>query len=347
MRSAAVVTLLALSASTTVHAQASDGWRIHDMARPHPPVVTPTPAPLTTAPPPGALVLFSGRELSHWVQADGKPARWVVRNGYFEVLPGSGDLQTIDSLGDMQLHLEWAAPVPAKGAGQDRGNSGVFLMSRYELQVLDSWHNDTYADGQAAAMYGQYPPLFNASRPPGEWQSYDVSFRRPRFDASGALVAPARITVLHNGVLVQDNVEILGPTSWLMRNPYVAHPDRLPLKLQDHSFKVRYRNIWVRPLPEAAPAPEYPASAQLSAVEQEAYVGRYDISWGHADILIGAGHLALDLGDGPMPIVADERGGFSVMGVDAKLTFGRGPGGEVTGFSMEIGGETWHYTRAR
>jgi len=342
-----LLTLVLVVLPATASAQASDGWRIHDMARPRPPVVTPTPPATIMPPPASALVLFNGRDLSHWVQWDGKPPRWLVRKGYFEVLPGSGDLQTMDSLGDIQLHLEWATPIPAKGAGQDRGNSGVFLMGRYELQVLDSWHNDTYADGQAAAMYGQYPPLFNASRPPGEWQSYDIFFRRPRFDETGTLLAPARITVLHNGVLVQDNVELLGPTSWLTREPYTAHPSRLPLKLQDHSFKVRFRNIWVRRLPEAASAPEYSGPQQLSEAEQEAYVGRYDISWGHAEIRLEGGQLVLDMGDGPIAIVADVQGGFWLKGVDAKLTFGRGPAGEVTGFSMELGGETWRYTRAR
>ena len=144
--------------------------------------------------------------------------------------------------------MEWAAPVPARGSGQNRGNSGVFLMGRYEVQVLDSYQNVTYPDGQAGAIYGQYPPLVNASRPPGEWQTYDIFFRAPRFDARGLVATPARMTVIHNGILVQDNVVLLGPTSNQKRDPYEAHPDRLPIQLQDHGDPVRFRNIWIRDL---------------------------------------------------------------------------------------------------
>jgi hypothetical protein len=141
------------------------------------------------------------------------------------------------------------APLPPVGESQDRGNSGIFLMGRYEIQVLDSYNNITYPDGQASAVYGQYPPLVNASRPPGEWQTYDIIFHAPRFDAKGQVVSPARVTVLHNNILVQDNVTLTGPTAHMTRPPYSAHPDRLPLGLQDHSHPVRYRNIWVRELP--------------------------------------------------------------------------------------------------
>jgi hypothetical protein len=154
------------------------------------------------------------------------------------------------AFGDVQLHIEWATPSPARGSGQARGNSGVFLMGRYEVQVLDSYQNRTYPDGQAAAIYGQYPPLVNASRPPGEWQTYDIVFRRPRFDANGALVSPARMTVFHNGVLVQDDVELTGPSGHQSRPPYERHADRLPIRLQDHGDPVRFRYIWVRELPE-------------------------------------------------------------------------------------------------
>jgi len=154
----------------------------------------------------------------------------------------------VRKFGDVQLHIEWAAPNPPSGEGQERGNSGVYLMSTYEVQVLDSYHNVTYPDGQAAAIYGQYPPLVNASRPPGQWQSYDIVFHAPRFDASGRLVSPARATVFHNGVLVQDNVELSGPTAHGQRPPYKPQPEKLPLSLQDHGEPVRYRNIWIREL---------------------------------------------------------------------------------------------------
>jgi hypothetical protein len=200
-------------------------------------------------PPPGAIVLFDGTGLSKWVQAKtGDSAGWVVKDGYVEVNPGTGDLRTRDSFGDVELHIEWATPTPVRGAEQGRGNSGVYLMSKYELQVLDSWENPTYADGMAGAIYGQYPPLVNAARPPGEWQSYDVVFHGPRFDSSGTLVRPATMTVHYNGILVQDNVTLSGPTGHYARPPYVAHEEKLPLLLQDHGDRVRYRNVWLKPL---------------------------------------------------------------------------------------------------
>jgi len=181
---------------------------------------------------------------------NGAPAAWKVEDGYFEVVPGSGDLASAAGFGDCQLHLEWATPAPPSGEGQDRGNSGVFLMGLYEVQVLDSYRSRTYADGQAAALYGQFPPLVNASRPPGEWQTYDIVFHRPRFDRQGRLERPATMTVLHNGVLVQDGVELVGATAHKVRAKYAAHPDRLPLVLQDHGHPLRYRNVWVRELGE-------------------------------------------------------------------------------------------------
>ena len=241
--------LVALGGGLAAQAQTPAVWKAHDMNRTRPAVVKSSP-PLPVAPPSDAVVLFDGADLSKWRSRDGGPAKWIVRDGYMESVRGSGYVLSRGAFGDVQLHVEWAAPVPAEGIGQGRGNSGVFLMGLYEVQVLDSHDNITYADGQAAAVYGQYPPLANASRPPGEWQSYDIIFRRPRFHRDGGLAKPARITVLHNGVLVQDNVEIWGPTSWLQHHPYESHPDRLPLSLQDHGNPVRYRNIWLRELPE-------------------------------------------------------------------------------------------------
>jgi hypothetical protein len=198
------------------------------------------------------VVLFDGHSLAAWESDPGRPARWRLGPGYVEVAPGAGDIRTREAFGDCQLHVEWAAPTPAAGDGQERGNSGVFLMGRYEVQVLDSWHSATYPDGQAAAVFGQYPPLANASRPPGLWQSYDIVFRAPRFANDGALLRPARITVFHNGVLAQGAVTPAGRTAFQRRPPYAAHPARLPLVLQDHHQKVRFRNIWIRDIPEEA-----------------------------------------------------------------------------------------------
>jgi 2-keto-4-pentenoate hydratase/2-oxohepta-3-ene-1,7-dioic acid hydratase in catechol pathway len=229
---------------------ASGGFPMHSMTRPKPPVINPGPGGPPVPAPSDAIVLFDGKSLANWRTADSAkgPAKWKVENGYMEVVRGTGSIETAQGYGDAHLHVEWSAPNPPTGSGQNRGNSGVFLMSTYEVQVLDSYRNDTYADGQAGAVYGQFPPLVNAMRPPGEWQVYDIVFRAPRFSPTGAVTSPARMTVFHNGVLVQDNVSLLGPTSNQRRDPYVAHADRLPVMLQDHGDPVRFRNIWIREL---------------------------------------------------------------------------------------------------
>ena len=233
------------------NAQVDTKWKIHDASRPVPPVIDPGTASTQQTPgraPSDAVVLFDGKDLSKWQHKDGSAAKWKVENGYFEVVPNTGYIYTREAFGDCQLHVEFAEPTPPHGESQDRGNSGVFLQGLYEIQVLDSYENKTYADGQAAAVYGQYPPLANASRPPGQWQTYDIVFHGPRFDAAGKLTRPARFTVFHNGVLAQDNVELTGPTAHGERPPYKATPEKLPLALQDHGDPVRYRNIWIREL---------------------------------------------------------------------------------------------------
>lgn len=238
---------MTLALALLVMAQAQD-WPIHSLDRPRPPVVQPGPERPPVPPPSDAVVLFDGTNLNEWRAQDGSAAKWIVRDGYVEVKPGTGTLVSARSFGDVQLHIEWRMPAPPSGHGQDRGNSGVFLMGMYEVQVLDSYQNDTYPDGQAGAIYGQNPPLVNVSRPPGAWQAYDIIFRRPRFNPDGSLQRPARITVLHNGVLVQDAFELSGPTAHRARPPYSAHADKLPLRLQDHGNPTRYRSIWVREL---------------------------------------------------------------------------------------------------
>ncbi len=261
-------------------AQAASPWTIHDPYRPVPAVIDPGTAStqqLPGRPPSDAKVLFDGRGLSEWQMEDGAPAKWKVVDGTMEVVPGSGYLWTKEAFGDCQLHIEWTAPTPNGETGQDRGNSGVFLMGLFEVQVLDSYQNTTYADGQAAALYGQYPPLVNAMRAPGQWQTYDIIFHRPRFDSAGRLTRTAHVTVLHNGVLVQDDVELTGPTGNHERPPYQEMPDKLPLALQDHGDLVRFRNIWVRELPEAQPAlpPTYFIPVSVDAAILARYVGHY------------------------------------------------------------------------
>jgi hypothetical protein len=219
-------------------------WHVHDGDRPQPPVVTAEPG----APPSDAVVLFDGTDLSHWRSDRGGPAKWKVEDGAMVIAPGTGSILSADEFGDCQLHIEWAAPDPPKGRDQGRGNSGVMLFGRYEIQVLDSFDNLTYPDGQAAAIYGQFPPLVNAARRPGQWQTYDILFTAPRFRPDGSLESPAYATVLHNGVVVHNHTALIGPMTFRGLPKYVAHGPKGPILLQDHGDPVRYRNIWVRPI---------------------------------------------------------------------------------------------------
>ena len=244
---AAILVLIGLNAGAMpLQAQEKD-WPANSLERPRPPLVRPGSLPGPVPPPADAIVLFDGKSLAGWESGLGE-AKWKVADGYAEVVRGAGSISTRRQFGDIQLHLEWATPRPARGHGQERGNSGVFLMGRYEVQILDSWQNDTYADGQAGALYGQHPPLVNASLPPGEWQSYDIIFHRPRFSSDGRLEQPARATVLQNGVLIHDNVQFKGRTVHGEEAKYQPHPDLGPIMLQDHADPVRFRNIWVREL---------------------------------------------------------------------------------------------------
>ncbi|MDX1940815.1 MAG: DUF1080 domain-containing protein [Saprospiraceae bacterium] len=200
-----------------------------------------------TAPPSDAIVLFDGKNMDEWTTEDGSAAKWKLEDGAMTVVPRAGGIQTKRSFGSAQLHIEYRAPSVVKGEGQGRGNSGIFLQSKYELQVLDSYNNRTYSNGQVGSIYKQHIPLVNAARPPGEWQTYDIIYTAPQFNADGMLIAPARITVLHNGVLVQNNVEIKGTTEYIGLPKNSAHT-KLPLMLQDHGDLVSYRNIWIREL---------------------------------------------------------------------------------------------------
>jgi hypothetical protein len=230
--------------------QPNGKWHVHDGNRPQPRVVTPGAASTPTKPgaPPSDAVVLLGKDLSQWEMAEGGgPVTWKVdRAGVLET--GKGFIRTKQAFKDFQLHVEWATPTVVKGDGQGRGNSGVFLLGKYEVQVLDSYDNPTYPDGQASAMYGQYPPLVNASRKPGEWQSYDIVFTAPRFDGTGKLQRPAVVTVLHNGVVTHHANAYLGPTSHKKIGEYKPDQTEGPIVLQDHGNPVRYRNIWLRPL---------------------------------------------------------------------------------------------------
>jgi hypothetical protein len=226
-------------------------WRIHDADRPYPEIVRPAVA--IGAPPSDAIVLFDGRSLDAWIP---QGAAWSVKGGAMTVPARTGGKESAlvskQSFGDVQLHLEFRSPNPPQKGSQDRGNSGIWFMQRYELQILDGYRNPTYADGTVGAVYGWKPPLVNAARAPGEWQSYDIVFERPRFDDKGAVVRPAYVTAFLNGILVQNRQPLLGTTVWRKVARYEAHGDAAPIQLQDHDSPVSFRNIWVRPLPEAA-----------------------------------------------------------------------------------------------
>src|ERR1700722_2809546 len=266
MKNPAYLTLGFTLALTSVLRGAPDpNWLGHDRDRPQPAVVDPgtfSSEEQPGRPPSDATVLFDGKDAS----------QWAVKDGAFICVPKSGYARTLQSFGDCQLHVEWASPTPPHGESQGRGNSGVFFgMGRYEIQVLDSYEAKTYADGQAAAIYGQYPPLVNASRPPGKWQTYDIIYTAPRFDAEGKVLSPVHLTVFHNGVLVQNNMELTGPTSWLERAPYSPHPLKTPIALQDHGNPVRFRNIWERELGRAGKKEFTFANSVL-----EKYAGSYE-----------------------------------------------------------------------
>lgn len=234
---------------TPLLAWTSRPFHKHDPERPVPADVTPGMPSTQDKPgtaPSDAIVLFDGRNTDKW-----KPNKWILKDGV--LIANEADIETVDSFGDCQLHLEWAAPNPPQGEQMNRGNSGVFLMSRYEIQIGDSYTEKIYPDGYAAAVYGETPPMVNAMRPPGQWQSYDIVFTAPVFK-DGKVALPARVTMFHNGVLVQLDTEIHGPVSWRTIAQYEPHAARQPLKLQYHHNPVMFRNIWIRPLDLAAAA---------------------------------------------------------------------------------------------
>jgi Domain of Unknown Function (DUF1080) len=251
MRSTLILGCLALTSCLTAADEKQPAPELTEQWQPVPPVVS---APAGRAPS-DAIVLFDGRGFSAWDTELAGSTGWTLEEGAMIVVPKAGGLKTKAAFGDVQLHLEWRAPAVVKGSGQGRGNSGIFFMGLYELQVLDSYENTTYVNGQAGSIYKQHPPLANANRPPGEWQTYDAVFIAPRFSADGKLLSPARVTAFLNGVLVQHDVVLRGPTEYRGQPVYKAHAPKLPLVLQDHGDLVAYRNIWVRELTLPAVTP--------------------------------------------------------------------------------------------
>jgi hypothetical protein len=263
---------------------------------------------------------------------DGSPTKWIVKNDYMECVKGSGYVRTLQNFGDCQLHVEWATPTPPHGEGQGRGNSGVFFgFGRYEVQVLDSYESKTYADGQAGALYGQYPPLVNASRPPGQWQTYDIIYTAPRFDSNGKVLSPARFTVLHNGVLIQHNAELVGPTDWLNRAPYSPHPEKTPIALQDHGNPVRFRNIWVRELGN-------PGKQEFSLPESvlDSYVGTYD-SGGKVEVTREGSQLAATFSGVKFVLFAESPTKFFATTTDFQIEFKPNGDGKVDRLVWSVG----------
>lgn len=243
--------LLLIFAIIAVHQSASAQSRSGDPAltevwNPVPAVIQP--GKTASDAPSDAIILFNGKDLSAFTGGQGNKVVWDIENGAMTVKPGSGSIFTKQEFGDCQLHIEWSTPSVVKGEGQGRGNSGIFLMGRYELQVLDNYKNVTYSNGQAGSIYKQFIPLVNACRPPGEWQTYDIIFTAPKFSSNGRLKSPARITVIHNGVLVQNNTTLLGATEFIGTPRYKQHKTKEPIMLQDHGDLVSFRNIWIREL---------------------------------------------------------------------------------------------------
>ena len=233
-----------LFTTSLVAGQEKGDPKLTEVWKPEPKVVKPGE---NHAPPSDAIVLFDGSNLKEWKGTNGD-AQWVLEDGAMTVKPQTGAIQTKRAFGDIQLHIEWRSPSKVEGEGQGRGNSGIFLQGLYEVQVLDSYQNRTYSNGQAGSIYKQHIPLVNACRPPGEWQTYDIIYQAPLFKSDGSLGRPARVTVIHNGVLIQNNVELEGPSLYIGKPAYKAHAEKLPLTLQDHNNPVSYRNIWVREL---------------------------------------------------------------------------------------------------
>ena len=318
------------------NAQLTTGWKAHDLKLTQPTVVTPSEK--IGGAPDDAIVLFDGTDMTKWVGRNGNEAKWKIVDGAMESVPKSGFVFSKEKFGDCQVHLEFASPAKVRGTGQGRGNSGVFLMGEFEIQVLDSFENETYADGGAGSIYGQYPPLVNASRGPGEWQAYDIIFRRPRFDEDGKVVEKARATVLHNGVLIQDASPIFGPTNWIQHHDYKKMNGKVegPLSLQDHGNPVRYRNIWVRKLPESRAKPEQQYDEGKMALDKsvaQKLVGKYG---GHKVTLDGDAFVLRFNGNTPLEMVPLAKHKYAFTKTAGVVTFEVDESGNPIGFELSL-----------
>jgi hypothetical protein len=340
-----LATVFTLNIPTTGWALPDPNWLDHDRGRPQPRVIDPGTASTQDQPgrpPSDAVVLFDGKDLSQWAGMDGSPTRWIMRDGYMECVRGSGYIRTLQNFGDCQLHVEWATPVPAEGEGQGRGNSGVFLgLDRYEIQVLDSYKNITYSDGGAGAIYGQYPPLVNACRAPGQWQVYDIIYTAPRFEPDGKLHSPARETIFHNGVLIQNNVELTGPTSWLERAPYTVHPEKQPISLQDHGNPVRFRNVWVRELGKPGKKEFIFSNAYLDSLTGTYEAGRNNT----VSISRDGSQLAVRLSGVRFVLFAESKTKFFAKTTDVQCEFEDNDQGKTVKISVGEGGSTYKKLR--
>ena len=341
-----VFSLAMIIPTQSIAGEKTSTWKVHDWSRPRPAIVTPpissTQQKVGTAPS-DAIVLFDGSDMSNWRAMDGNKAKWIVKDEYMESVKGAGYIRTVQGFGDCQLHVEFVTPTPAHGKSQGRGNSGVFLMGKYEVQVLDSYENITYADGQCSALYGQNPPQVNVCRKPGEWQTYDIIFKAPKFGQNGEVQKPARITVLQNGVLTQDNVDLNGPTDWCSKTPYSWHPEKLPLSLQDHGNPVRYRKSWVRELPATGVADAYRKELMFGAKELEKYAGAYKTKRGSSieitlkDGLLFASHPG---GARLQPLYAESASLFYSKFVDVEYDF-TVDGEKVTAVKVNVAHGGW------
>jgi len=316
-----------------VDAQQPTGWKAHDNERPQPAVVDPGEAAPPSSVPSDAIVLFGGEDLSNWTGPNGKEPKWKVNDGVMECFRGAGFVYTKEKFGDIQLHLEWASPTTVKGKGQGRGNSGVFLPGGLEIQVLDSFENETYADGGAASIYGQYPPQVNASRGPGQWQSYDIIYHLPCFDENKKQVKPAVVTVLHNGVVVHHATEPLGPTSWVHHKKYAPGITEGTIGLQDHGNPVRFRNIWVRKLNTEPTAGEYVEERPFSEEEIKKFVGKYSKN---CEIKLMDDNLWLHTLNQDLEMVAHTDDTFSTKESAGSISFESDEEGNVTSMQFKF-----------